>query len=136
MPSYKKAYNSMKACPVLLQHPSQAEQLYGVGPKLCERLTERMKTHCRQNGLSMPVNPRKSESLIALVGLLLKALRASSTYRRCDDRARRIRNKASTEVAGETLCPCTAFRRLWDNTRIVDLIGGHTRWSCQRRLDS
>ena len=120
VPSYKKAYNSMKACPVLLQHPSQAEQLYGVGPKLCERLTERMETHCRQNGLPIPANPRKSELSVALARLLLNLSRAWSTNRRCGNRARRIYNKASTEITGETIRPCVAFRRLWNNTRLVD----------------
>jgi len=35
---YKKAYHSMKACPTRFQHASEAEQLNGIGPKLCTRL--------------------------------------------------------------------------------------------------
>ncbi|KAI2792840.1 Crossover junction endonuclease mus81 [Penicillium oxalicum] len=54
---YKKAYESMKACPLTFEHPSQAQQLNGLGPKLCERLTEKLKTHCQENGLPMPQIP-------------------------------------------------------------------------------
>ena len=71
----------MKACPIALQHPSQAQQLNGFGPKLCERLVERMEAHCRLNGLPMPVNPRKSKSVVpnnlqsCLFGFLFKGRR-------------------------------------------------------------
>ena len=55
---YKKAYESLKACPLPLAHPSQAQELKGLGPKLCDRLTEKLNEHCAQNGLSMPEDPR------------------------------------------------------------------------------
>lgn len=55
--SYKKAYQSMKACPLEFQHPSQAQQLNGLGPKLCDRLTEKLKAYCREHGLPMPEPP-------------------------------------------------------------------------------
>jgi hypothetical protein len=48
----------MKACPLVLSHPSEAQQLTGIGPKLCDRLTEKLKEFCEENGLPMPV--RKS----------------------------------------------------------------------------
>ncbi|KAK2831025.1 hypothetical protein FQN49_007074 [Arthroderma sp. PD_2] len=51
---YKKAYNSMKACPLEFNHPSEAQQLNGLGPKLCDRLTVKLKEHCKENGLPMP----------------------------------------------------------------------------------
>lgn len=57
--SYKKAYDSMKACPLTFSHPSEAQQLHGLGPKLCDRLTERLKAHCADNGLPMPELPHK-----------------------------------------------------------------------------
>lgn len=44
----------MKACPIAFHHPSEAQQLHGLGPKLCERLTSRLKDHCAENGLPMP----------------------------------------------------------------------------------
>lgn len=58
--SYKKAYESMKACPLPFEHPSQAQQLNGLGPKLCDRLTEKLKAHCQENGLPMPEPPGQS----------------------------------------------------------------------------
>ncbi|PYI01369.1 crossover junction endonuclease mus81 [Aspergillus sclerotiicarbonarius CBS 121057] len=59
---YKKAYESMKACPLVFQHPSEAQQLNGLGPKLCDRLTEKLKAYCEENGLPMPEHPQKSAS--------------------------------------------------------------------------
>ncbi|KAF7719741.1 Uncharacterized protein PECH_005698 [Penicillium ucsense] len=59
---YKKAYESMKACPLTFEHPSQAQQLNGLGPKLCERLTEKLKAHCQENGLPMPQVPGQGAS--------------------------------------------------------------------------
>ncbi|KAJ5467667.1 hypothetical protein N7475_005419 [Penicillium sp. IBT 31633x] len=59
---YKKAYESMKACPLEFQHPSQAQQLNGLGPKLCDRLTDKLKAHCQENGLPMPEPPEKGET--------------------------------------------------------------------------
>ncbi|KAF7590118.1 Crossover junction endonuclease mus81 [Aspergillus hancockii] len=57
---YKKAYESMKACPLVFQHPSEAQQLNGLGPKLCDRLTEKLRTYCAENGLPMPEHPNKT----------------------------------------------------------------------------
>ncbi|KAI1930813.1 Crossover junction endonuclease mus81 [Ophidiomyces ophidiicola] len=54
---YKRAYDSMKACPLPFQHPSEAQQLNGLGPKLCERLTENMRDYCEEHGLPMPRLP-------------------------------------------------------------------------------
>ncbi|KAJ4525268.1 Crossover junction endonuclease mus81 [Exophiala dermatitidis] len=51
---YKKAYESMKACPLRFDHPSEAQQLNGLGPKLCDRLTDKLKVFCDQNGIPMP----------------------------------------------------------------------------------
>ncbi|XRM37288.1 Crossover junction endonuclease mus81 [Aspergillus tubingensis] len=59
---YKKAYESMKACPLVFQHPSEAQQLNGLGPKLCDRLTEKLKAYCEENALPMPEHPQKSAS--------------------------------------------------------------------------
>lgn len=58
--TYRKAYAALKACPVTFQHPSQLQQLKGFGPKLCDRLTDKLEKHCRENGLPMPKRPRKS----------------------------------------------------------------------------
>lgn len=47
----------MKACPLVFDHPSQAQQLNGLGPKLCDRLTDKLKAYCEENGLPMPEPP-------------------------------------------------------------------------------
>ncbi|KAJ5105874.1 hypothetical protein NUU61_003221 [Penicillium alfredii] len=67
---YKKAYESMKACPLVFQHPSQAQQLNGLGPKLCDRLTEKLNAYCHENGLPLPevpghANKRTSDAGVA-----------------------------------------------------------------------
>ncbi|KAL9102359.1 MAG: hypothetical protein Q9163_002481 [Psora crenata] len=56
--TYKRAYESMKACPLAFSHPSEAIQLDGIGPKICDRLTEKLKEHCEANGLPVPKEPR------------------------------------------------------------------------------
>ncbi|TVY18112.1 Crossover junction endonuclease MUS81 [Lachnellula arida] len=56
---YKKAYNSLKSCPLPFTHPSEAKQLTGFGDKLCQRLTDKLKDHCEENGLPMPQIPKK-----------------------------------------------------------------------------
>lgn len=61
--SYKKAYESMKACPLAFEHPSQAQQLNGLGPKLCDRLTDKLKAYCEENGLPMPEPPGQGTCL-------------------------------------------------------------------------
>ncbi|KAK0734436.1 ERCC4 domain-containing protein [Lasiosphaeria miniovina] len=56
--TFKHAYDSLKACPITFGHPSSLQQLKGFGPKLCERLTDKLKQHCEENGLPMPSVPR------------------------------------------------------------------------------
>ncbi|KAL8912474.1 MAG: hypothetical protein Q9172_007499 [Xanthocarpia lactea] len=51
---YKKACDSLRSCPLTLTHPSEAQALNGFGPKTCERLEQRLKQHCEENGLPMP----------------------------------------------------------------------------------
>lgn len=51
---YKKAYDSLKSCPLPFEHPSEAQQLHGFGPKLCDRLTAKLKAHCEEDGIPMP----------------------------------------------------------------------------------
>ena len=56
---YKKAYDSLKSCPLPFTHPSEAQQLTGFGPKLCDRLAEKLKSYCDEHGLPMPERPKK-----------------------------------------------------------------------------
>jgi len=55
--TYKHAYDSLKACPIAFDHPSELQQLKGFGAKLCERLTEQLRDHCEEKGLPMPPHP-------------------------------------------------------------------------------
>ncbi|KAJ5723437.1 DNA-directed DNA polymerase family X beta-like N-terminal [Penicillium malachiteum] len=66
---YKKAYESMKACPLEFEHPSQAQQLSGLGPKLCDRLTEKLKAHCAEHGLPMPEPPGQRNKRTSDIGV-------------------------------------------------------------------
>lgn len=58
--TYKHAYNSLRACPITFSHPSELQQLKGFGSKLCERLTEKLKKWCEENGRPMPKRKRRS----------------------------------------------------------------------------
>ncbi|KAN0116863.1 hypothetical protein V8E51_002840 [Hyaloscypha variabilis] len=57
--TYKKAYDSLKSCPLPFTHPSEAQQLTGFGPKLCSRLTVQLQDYCEEHGLPMPKIPHK-----------------------------------------------------------------------------
>ncbi|EGC43701.1 crossover junction endonuclease mus81 [Histoplasma capsulatum var. duboisii H88] len=65
---YKKAYDSMKVCPIPFSHPSEAQQLHGFGPKLCDRLTAKLIVHCEQNGLPIPELPHHARKRTAQNG--------------------------------------------------------------------
>jgi crossover junction endonuclease MUS81 len=56
--AYKKAYDSLKACPIVFQHPEELRKLSGFGEKLCARLTEKLRKQCQQDGLPMPEHPQ------------------------------------------------------------------------------
>ncbi|KAL7797691.1 hypothetical protein V8C43DRAFT_276731 [Trichoderma afarasin] len=56
--AYRNAYESLKACPIAFEHPASLQQLKGFGPKLCERLQDKLKHHCQQNGWPMPEHPQ------------------------------------------------------------------------------
>ena len=83
--SYKKAYQSMKACPLKFDHPKEAIQLNGLGPKLCDRLTDKLKAHCAANGLQMPepvraASKRKSDDETSEAEKPAKKPRKSKPY--------------------------------------------------------
>ncbi|CAI4216833.1 unnamed protein product [Parascedosporium putredinis] len=60
---YKHAYDALNSCPITFRHPSQLQQLKGFGPKLCQRLTDKLKAHCEENGLPMPSAGRRPAGL-------------------------------------------------------------------------
>lgn len=67
--AYKRAYDSIKACPFPFSHPSEAQQLQNIGAKLVERLTEKMEEYCRAANLPMPAPPRgKKRTVIPVNG--------------------------------------------------------------------
>lgn len=58
--TYKKAYDSLKACPITYEHPSQLTALVGFGPVMCGRLTKKLEELCAKEGRPMPKkNKRK-----------------------------------------------------------------------------
>ncbi len=61
---YRKASESLRACPLAFSHPSEAKMLNGIGEKLCQRLTEKMEKHCEENGLPMPKRSRKASTAL------------------------------------------------------------------------
>ncbi|KAL8733236.1 MAG: hypothetical protein Q9166_002253 [cf. Caloplaca sp. 2 TL-2023] len=63
---YKKACDSLRSCPLALTHPSEAQALNGFGPKICERLEQRLKQHCEENGLPMPKRKTRKRASDAL----------------------------------------------------------------------
>lgn len=60
--AYKTAYESLKACPIVFQHPAELQQLRGFGPKLCSRLEEKLKKHCQDAGVPMPEHPQAKKA--------------------------------------------------------------------------
>ncbi|KAI8340249.1 hypothetical protein BC941DRAFT_419916 [Chlamydoabsidia padenii] len=56
--TFKKAFDSLSACPMTFQHPSEAQQLDGIGPKLAIRLEKRMIKYCEDNGLPVPTRQK------------------------------------------------------------------------------
>lgn len=55
--TYRNAYESLRACPISFEHPSELQQLKGFGPKLCDRLAEKLKAYCQERGLPEPERP-------------------------------------------------------------------------------
>lgn len=64
--TYKKAYDSLCRCPVTLEHPSQSQQLEGIGKVMAERLTNKMIEYCVEHGLPeiSPIGKRKKRANI------------------------------------------------------------------------
>lgn len=58
--TYRKAYNSLKKCPKVFEHPSELTELQFFGQTLTKRLTDKLEIYCRENGLPMPERPSKS----------------------------------------------------------------------------
>lgn len=63
----------MKVCPIPFSHPSEAQQLHGFGPKLCDRLTAKLIAHCEQNGLPIPELPHHGIHFFSLPPRFLRS---------------------------------------------------------------
>jgi len=60
-PHIYQAYESLSRCPIEFSHPYDAVQLEGIGPKIADMLTQKMKVYCEDNGLPMPPAPNKGK---------------------------------------------------------------------------
>lgn len=102
----------MKACPLMFQHPSEAQQLNGLGPKLCDRLTDKLKEYCAANGLPEPEAPGQSVhpccAVLCCVDANGQGTNAPLATTMCPDK--RLRNRGSKSRMcrryGLVLMPC------------------------------
>ncbi|KAK9478083.1 hypothetical protein V1514DRAFT_332176 [Lipomyces japonicus] len=52
--TYKRAYDTLKACPVMFAHPQEMLALKGFGKNTCDRLEKKLKEYCALKNLAMP----------------------------------------------------------------------------------
>jgi crossover junction endonuclease MUS81 len=52
--TYRKAHQSLSACPIDFQHPCQTTQLAGIGPTIAAKLEQELQKWCQANGVDMP----------------------------------------------------------------------------------
>lgn len=64
--TYKKAYKSLKDCPMEFQHPSELSALHGWGEKLCKKMTDDLQVYCDQNNIPMPQRHKKRKKTMLL----------------------------------------------------------------------
>lgn len=108
----------MKACPLEFSHPSEAQQLSGLGPKMCERLTAKLKEHCEKHGLPMPERqqPRQQGELLGtLTGLYANNtnnILCSQETTICRPFAAGGRPSAETTQENKAICANAAFGAL------------------------
>ncbi|KAK0392439.1 hypothetical protein NLU13_1934 [Sarocladium strictum] len=77
--TYRRAYESLKACPISFEHPAELQQLNGFGPKLCQRLEECLKKHCQEHGLPMPEHPHVRKAAERAVEMENESTEAAGT---------------------------------------------------------
>ncbi|QSZ28877.1 hypothetical protein DSL72_003382 [Monilinia vaccinii-corymbosi] len=64
----RKARDSMKACPMRFDHPSEATCLHGLGDGLAKRLTERLEKYCDETGIPIPKKSMGKKRRVAATG--------------------------------------------------------------------
>ncbi|GAA5855271.1 hypothetical protein JCM8547_009011 [Rhodosporidiobolus lusitaniae] len=52
--TYKRAAHSLRSCPIPMHHPDEALALKGVGPKIVQILTAKLREQCEKEGRGMP----------------------------------------------------------------------------------
>ncbi|EEB06018.1 Holliday junction resolvase subunit Mus81 [Schizosaccharomyces japonicus yFS275] len=52
--TWRKAYESMKNCPVTFTRPSEASVLKGIGPTICAKLEKKWTEYCKENDIPLP----------------------------------------------------------------------------------
>ena len=57
--TYRKAHQSLAACPIEFQHPCQTTQLAGIGPTIANKLEQELQRWCQDNGRTMPERPSR-----------------------------------------------------------------------------
>ncbi|CCF48286.1 hypothetical protein NDA11_003958 [Ustilago hordei] len=60
--TYRKAHQSLAACPIELQHPCQTTQLSGIGPTISNKIEQELQKWCQENGKAMPERPLRQVS--------------------------------------------------------------------------
>ncbi|TKY88954.1 hypothetical protein EX895_002195 [Sporisorium graminicola] len=55
--TYRKAHQSLAACPIEFQHPCQTTQLSGIGPTIANKLEQELLRWCQENGQTVPERP-------------------------------------------------------------------------------
>nr|CDI55131.1 related to MUS81-endonuclease involved in DNA repair and replication fork stability [Melanopsichium pennsylvanicum 4] len=60
--TYRKAHQSLAACPIEFQHPCQTTQLAGIGPTIANKLEQELQRWCEENGRTMPGRPSREAS--------------------------------------------------------------------------
>ncbi|CDR88887.1 related to MUS81-endonuclease involved in DNA repair and replication fork stability [Sporisorium scitamineum] len=60
--TYRKAHQSLAACPIEFQHPCQTTQLSGIGPTIANKLEQQLQKWCQENGQTMPERPSRQAS--------------------------------------------------------------------------
>ncbi|SAM83633.1 related to MUS81-endonuclease involved in DNA repair and replication fork stability [Ustilago bromivora] len=60
--TYRKAHQSLAACPIEFQHPCQTTQLSGIGPTIANKIEQELQKWCQENGKAMPERPSRQAS--------------------------------------------------------------------------
>ncbi|CAJ77393.1 Holliday junction resolvase subunit Mus81 [Schizosaccharomyces pombe] len=60
--TWRKAYDSMKSCPITFHRPSQALALKGIGPTICAKLEKKWNAYCLENNIPISTHNEQNDS--------------------------------------------------------------------------